>query len=203
MGTEACATRAARCGTGLRPPRAASPPARDAGSSRRARSRRGERLRSDGAIDCRYEGLPKGRPFTSKSAVLATRRIHERQERPATNLFRGKARLQRCPGRRAWRMAPPPRFTTYPPAQIAHPCQYAPSLYAGKIGHEVLGYVPNPERSRFVDGQASDKFINPGHCSPSPQRWIGDGSSLASGNQARIQVQTLRNEDQEALSGIS
>jgi len=178
---------------GLRPARAASRRRADAGSSRLARSRPGRRhFRSDGAIDCRLRGLCRG-----DVVYLEVRRgtrgqgaVHDARA-GGYDLFRGKAQCNAC--HRDGGPGEDPLFTDFTASNIGTPANPRLPYYA-EDRPDALGYVANPAGSSFIDSGVGN-FLTQGQLLSQPsavdQRWV----KLAPGNQARIQVPTLRNVD--------
>ena len=113
------------------------------------------------------------------------------QEQLGYDLFRGKAQCNAC--HRDGGPGEDPLFTDFTASNIGTPANPRLPYYA-ENRPDALGYVANPAGSSFVDGGVGN-FLTKGHLLSQPsavdQRWV----KLAPGNQARIQVPTLRNVD--------
>jgi cytochrome c peroxidase len=139
-----------------------------------------------------YEASAEVTPFTSKyDAVLAGKEQFTKQEQSGYDLFRGKAQCNAC--HRDGGPAEDPLFTDFTASNIGTPANPRLPYYA-EDQPDALGYVANPAGSSFVDGGVGT-FLTEGHLLSHPsvvdQRWV----KLASGNQSRVQVPTLRNVD--------
>src|SRR4030088_396808 len=139
-----------------------------------------------------YEASAEVTSFTSKyDAVLAKKAQFTPQEQAGYDLFRGKAQCNTC--HRDGGPGEGPAVTQLHASNIGTPAN--PRLpYYGEDRPDALGYVANPLGSSFVDGGVGT-FLSNGHLLSQPSavdaRWL----KLASDNQARIQVPTLRNVD--------
>jgi len=133
-------------------------------------------------------------PFSSKFDA-ALRRQGEVHAAGAAGLRPFAARRNAMPVTAMAGLARTRCSPTSPPA-TSEPCQSAASLLRGK-SPDALGYVANPAGHR--SSIAPSAIFSPrGICSSQPPRWIRDGSSWR-GNQARIQVPTLRNVDKRPI----
>src|SRR5712672_2970812 len=137
-----------------------------------------------------YEASAEVTAFTSKfDAVLAKKAQFTPQEQAGYDLFRGKAQCNTC--HRDGGPGEDPLFTDFTASNIGTPANPRLPYYAEQLA-DALGYVANPAGSSFVDGGVGN-FLTQGHLLSQPsavdRRWL----KLASGNQARIQVPTLRN----------
>jgi cytochrome c peroxidase len=139
-----------------------------------------------------YEASAEVTSFTSKfDAVLANKAKFTPQEQQGYELFRGQGRCNEC--HRDGGPGEDPLFTDFTASNIGTPAN--PRLpYYGEDRPDALGYVANPQGASFVDGGVGS-FLSHGHLLSQPSavdaRWL----KLAPGNQARIQVPTLRNVD--------
>jgi cytochrome c peroxidase len=139
-----------------------------------------------------YEASAEVTSFTSKfDAVLANKAKFTPQEQQGYELFRGQGRCNEC--HRDGGPGEDPLFTDFTASNIGTPAN--PRLpYYGEDRPDALGYVANPQGTSFVDGGVGS-FLSHGHLLSQPSavdaRWL----KLAPGNQARIQVPTLRNVD--------
>jgi cytochrome c peroxidase len=139
-----------------------------------------------------YEASAEVTQFTSKyDAVLASKAQFTTQEKAGYDLFRGKAQCNTC--HRDGGPGEDPLFTDFTASNIGTPVNPRLPYYAEKQP-DSLGYVANPAGSSFID-RGVGNFLTEGHLLSRPsavdQRWL----KLAPGNQARIQVPTLRNVD--------
>jgi len=139
-----------------------------------------------------YEASAEVTPFTSKyDAVLAGKAKFTPQEQAGYDLFRGKALCNTC--HRDGGPGEDPLFTDFTASNIGTPANPRLPYYA-ENRPDALGYAANPAGSSYVDGGVGN-FLDKGHVlsqtSAVDQRWV----KLAPGNQARIQVPTLRNVD--------
>ena len=139
-----------------------------------------------------YEASAEVTPFTSKfDAVLAGKAQFTTQEQAGYDLFRGKAQCNAC--HRDGGPGEDPLFTDFTASNIGTPANPRLPYYA-ENRPDALGYVANPAGSSFVDGGVGCFLTNAhllSHPSAVDHRWL----KLAPGNQARIQVPTLRNVD--------
>jgi cytochrome c peroxidase len=125
-----------------------------------------------------YEASAEVTAFTSKfDAVLAKKAQFTAQEQAGYDLF-----------------------TDFTASNIGTPANPRLPYYA-ENQPDALGYVANPLGSSFVDGGVGT-FLSQGHLLSQPSavdaRWL----KLAPGNQARIQVPTLRNADKRPYPGF-
>jgi len=139
-----------------------------------------------------YEASAEVTAFTSKfDAVLAGKAKFTTQEQVGYDLFRGKAHCNAC--HRDGGPGEDPLFTDFTASNIGTPANPRLPYYA-ESRPDALGYIANPSGSAFVDGGVGN-FLTNRHLLSQPsavdQQWV----KLASGNQARIQVPTLRNVD--------
>src|SRR6202790_5412661 len=139
-----------------------------------------------------YEASAEVTSFTSKfEAVLAKKAQFTPQEQAGYDLFRGKAQCNTC--HRDGGAGEDPLFTGFTASNIGTPANLRLPYYV-ENRPDALGYVANPLGSSFVDGGVGN-FLTKGHLLSQPSavdsRWL----KLAPGNQARIQVPTLRNVD--------
>jgi cytochrome c peroxidase len=139
-----------------------------------------------------YEASAEVTPFSSKfDAVLAGQVKFTPQEQMGYDLFRGKAQCNAC--HRDGGPGEDPLFTDFTASNIGTPANPRLPYYA-ENRPDALGYVANPAGSSFVDGGVGN-FLTKEHLLSQPSavdsRWL----KLAPGNQARIQVPTLRNVD--------
>jgi cytochrome c peroxidase len=139
-----------------------------------------------------YEASAEVTNFTSKfDAVLAGRAQFTPQEQSGYDLFRGKAKCNAC--HRDGGPGEDPLFTDFTASNIGAPANPALPYYRENQS-DALGYTANPAGASFVDGGVGN-FLAKGHLLSQPSavdaRWV----KLASGNQGRIQVPTLRNVD--------
>ena len=139
-----------------------------------------------------YEASAEVTSFTSKyDAVLAKKAQFTPREQAGYDLFRGKAQCNTC--HRDGGPGEDPLFTDFTASNIGTPAKPGLPYYA-EDRPDALGYVANPQGSSFVDGGVGN-FLTNGHLLSQPSavdaRWL----KLAPGNQARIQVPTLRNVD--------
>jgi cytochrome c peroxidase len=139
-----------------------------------------------------YEASAEVTSFTSKfDAVMAKKAQFTPQEQQGYDLFRGKGRCNEC--HRDGGPGEDPLFTDFTASNIGTPAN--PRLpYYKENQPDALGYVANPQGSKFVDGGVGT-FLSQGHLLSQPsavdERWL----KLAPDNQARVQVPTLRNVD--------
>jgi len=139
-----------------------------------------------------YEAAAEVTAFSSKfDAVLAGKAQFSKQEQAGYDLFRGKAQCNAC--HRDGGPGEDPLFTDFTASNIGTPAN--PRLpYYVENKPDALGYVGNPAGSSYVDNGVGN-FLAGGHLlsqpSPVDPHWLG----LASGNQGRFQVPTLRNVD--------
>jgi cytochrome c peroxidase len=138
-----------------------------------------------------YEASAEVTPFTSKfDAVLAGKAQFTTQEQAATTS--SAARRNAMPVTATAGLARTRCSPTSPPA-TSEPLPIRGFLTTRKIGPTHWA-IANPAGSSFVDGGVGG-FLTKGHLLSQPsavdQRWL----KLAPGNQARIQVPTLRNVD--------
>src|SRR5258705_591657 len=139
-----------------------------------------------------YEASAEVTPFTSKyDAVLAGKAKFTPQEQAGYDLFRGKGLCNTC--HRDGGPGEDPLFTDFTASNIGTPANPRLPYYA-ENRPDALGYVANPQGRSFVDGGVGT-FLIRGHLLSQPSavdaRWL----KLAPGNQARVQVPTLRNVD--------
>ncbi len=139
-----------------------------------------------------YEASAEVTSFTSKyDAVLAKKAQFTPQEQAGYDLFRGKAQCNTC--HRDGGPGEEPLFTDFTASNIGTPANPRLPYYA-ENRPDALGYVANPQGGSFVDGGVGT-FLIRGHLLSQPSavdaRWL----KLAPGNQARVQVPTLRNVD--------
>src|SRR6516164_3551949 len=139
-----------------------------------------------------YEASAEVTPFTSKfDAVMAGKAQFAPDEQAGYALFRGKANCNSC--HRDGGPGEDPLFTDFTASNIGTPAN--PRLpYYVEDKPDAFGYAANPTGRSFVDGGVGN-FLAGGHLlsqpSPVDPHWLG----LASGNQGRFQVPTLRNVD--------
>jgi cytochrome c peroxidase len=139
-----------------------------------------------------YEASAEVTNFTSKfDAVLAGKAQFTTQEQAGYDVFRGKAKCNAC--HRDGGPGEDPLFTDFTASNIGTPAN--PMLpYYRENRPDALGYTANPVGSSFVDSGVGN-FLAKGHLLSQPSavdaRWV----KLASDNQGRIQVPTLRNVD--------
>jgi cytochrome c peroxidase len=139
-----------------------------------------------------YEASAEVTQFTSKyDAVRAGKAQFTAQEQTGYELFRGKAQCNAC--HRDGGPGEDPLFTDFTASNIGTPANPRLPYYA-EDQRDSLGYVANPAGSSYVD-RGVGNFLIEGHMLSQPsavdQRWI----PLATGNQSRVQVPTLRNVD--------
>ena len=139
-----------------------------------------------------YEASAELTPFNSKfDAVLAGKAQFTTQEQSGYDLFRGRAKCNEC--HRDGGPGEDPLFTDFTASNIGTPANPRLPYYAENRPDE-FGYMANPAGSSFVDGGVGS-FLSKGHPLSQPsavdQRWV----ALASDNQARMRVPTLRNVD--------
>jgi cytochrome c peroxidase len=139
-----------------------------------------------------YEAAAEVTAFSSKfDAVLAGKALFTTQEQAGYDLFRGKAQCNAC--HRDGGPGEDPLFTDFTASNIGTPANLRLGYYA-EDRPDALGYVANPAGSSYVDSGVGN-FLTGGHLlsqpSPVDPNWLG----LASGNQGRFQVPTLRNVD--------
>jgi cytochrome c peroxidase len=139
-----------------------------------------------------YEASAEVTAFTSKyDAVLAGKAQFTPREQEGYALFRGKAKCNAC--HRDGGPGEDPLFTDFTASNIGTPANRRLPYYS-ENRPDALGYVANPAGSSFVDGGVGS-FLAGGHLLSQPSavdaRWL----NLAPGNQARMQVPTLRNVD--------
>lgn len=139
-----------------------------------------------------YEASAEVTTFTSKfDAVLANMAQLTPEEQAGYDLFRGKAQCNAC--HRDGGPGEDPLFTDFSASNIGIPANSRLPYY---LEHrpDALGYVANPTGTSFVDAGVGG-FLSKGHMLSQPSavdsRWLG----LATGNQARFQVPTLRDVD--------
>jgi cytochrome c peroxidase len=139
-----------------------------------------------------YEASAEVTSFTSKfDAVLAGRAKFTTQEQLGYDLFRGKAQCNEC--HRDGGPGEDPLFTDFTADNIGTPAN--PKLpYYAEGQPDARGYVANPAGGSYVDLGVGN-FLLSGHQLSQPSavdaRWV----PLASDNNARFQVPTLRNLD--------
>jgi cytochrome c peroxidase len=139
-----------------------------------------------------YEASAEVTNFTSKfDAVIAETAQFTPQEQSGYDLFRGKAKCNAC--HRDGGPGEDPLFTDFTASNIGTPANPALPYYQ-ENQPDALGYTANPAGLSFVDGGVGN-FLAKGHLLSQPSavdaRWV----KLASGNQGRVQVPTLRNVD--------
>jgi cytochrome c peroxidase len=139
-----------------------------------------------------YEAAAEVTAFSSKyDAVLAGKAKFTPQEQTGYDLFRGKAQCNSC--HRDGGPGEDPLFTDFTASNIGTPANPRLPYYAeGKP--DAFGYVANPAGYSFVDGGVG-AFLAKGHMLSQPSAVDARWAPLASANQARIQVPTLRNVD--------
>jgi cytochrome c peroxidase len=139
-----------------------------------------------------YEASAEVTTFTSKfDAVLAGKVQFTPQEQAGYALFRGKAQCNAC--HRDGGPGEDPLFTDFTASNIGTPAN--PRLPYYEEGQpDARGYVANPDGPSFIDGGVG-RFLTQRHLLSEPStvdaRWL----PLASDNQGRFQVPTLRNVD--------
>jgi cytochrome c peroxidase len=146
-----------------------------------------------------YEASAEVTAFTSKfDAVLAGKAQFTAQEQAGYDLFRGKAQCNAC--HRDGGPGEDPLFTDFTASNIGTPANRRLPYYA-ENRPDALGYVANPAGSSYVD-RGVGNFLTSGHMLSQPsvadRRWV----KLAPGNQARMQVPTLRNVDKRPYPGF-
>jgi cytochrome c peroxidase len=146
-----------------------------------------------------YEASAEVTPFTSKfDAVLSGDAHFTAQEQAGYALFRGKAQCNAC--HRDGGPGEDPLFTDFTASNIGTPANPRLPYYA-ENRPDALGYVVNPAGSSFVDGGVGN-FLTQGHLLSQPSAVDRRWTKLAPGNQARIQVPTLRNVDKRPYPGF-
>jgi cytochrome c peroxidase len=139
-----------------------------------------------------YEVSAEVTNFTSKfDAVLAGKAQFTPQEQAGYELFRGKAQCNAC--HRDGGPGEDPLLTDFTASNIGTPAN--PRLpYYGENKPDALGYAANAAGSSYVDNGVGN-FLTSGHLLSQPSavdaRWL----ALATDNQGRFQVPTLRNVD--------
>jgi cytochrome c peroxidase len=146
-----------------------------------------------------YEASAEVTNFTSKfDAVQAGQTQFTPQEKVGYDLFRGKAQCNAC--HRDGGPGEDPLFTDFTASNIGTPANPRLPYYAEGTP-DARGYVANPSGSSFVDPGVGG-FLAKGHQLSQPSavdsRWL----PLASANQARFQVPTLRNVDKRPFPGF-
>src|SRR5437762_3539374 len=130
-------------------------------------------------------------PGRAICAVLAGKAKFTPQEQAGYDLFRGKAQCNSC--HRDGGPGEDPLFTDFTASNIGTPANPRLPYYA-EGQPDQLGYVANPAGYSFVDGGVG-AFLAKGHVLSQPSAVDARWAPLASANQARIQVPTLRNVD--------
>ena len=139
-----------------------------------------------------YESSAEVTSFSSKfDAVLAGKAKFTPQEQAGYDLFRGKAQCNSC--HRDGGPGEDPLFTDFTASNIGTPANPRLPYYA-EGQPDQFGYVANPAGYSFVDGGVG-AFLAKGHVLSQPSAVDARWAPLASANQARIQVPTLRNVD--------
>jgi cytochrome c peroxidase len=139
-----------------------------------------------------YEAAAEVTAFSSKfDAVLAGKAKLTPQEQTGYDLFRGKAQCNSC--HRDGGPGEDPLFTDFTASNIGTPANRRLPYYA-EGQPDAFGYVANPAGYSFVDGGVGS-FLANGHVLSQPSAVDARWAPLASANQARIQVPTLRNVD--------
>src|SRR5437660_107105 len=139
-----------------------------------------------------YESSAEVTSFSSKfDAVLAGKAKFTPQEQTGYDLFRGKAQCNSC--HRDGGPGEDPLFTDFTASSIGTPANPRLPYYA-EGQPDQFGYVANPSGYSFVDGGVG-AFLAKGHVLSQPSAVDARWAPLASANQARIQVPTLRNVD--------
>jgi cytochrome c peroxidase len=139
-----------------------------------------------------YEASAEVTAFSSKfDAVLAGKVKLTPQEQTGYDLFRGKAQCNSC--HRDGGPGEDPLFTDFTASNIGTPANRRLPYYA-EGQPDAFGYVANPAGYSFVDGGVGS-FLANGHVLSQPSAVDARWALLASANQARIQVPTLRNVD--------
>jgi cytochrome c peroxidase len=146
-----------------------------------------------------YEASAEVTSFTSKfDAVLANKAQLTPQEQQGYDSFRGKARCNDC--HRDGGPGEDPLFTDFTASNIGTPANPRLPYYA-EGRPDARGYVANPAGASFVDPGVGG-FLSGRHLLSQPSavdsRWL----PLASANQARFQVPTLRNVDKRPYRGF-
>ena len=139
-----------------------------------------------------YEASAEVTAFSSKfDAVLAGKAKLTPQEQTGYDLFRGKAQCNSC--HRDGGPGEDPLFTDFTASNIGTPANRRLPYYA-EGQPDAFGYVANPAGYSFVDGGVGS-FLAKGHVLSQPSAVDARWAPLASANQARFQVPTLRNVD--------
>jgi cytochrome c peroxidase len=139
-----------------------------------------------------YEASAEVTAFSSKfDAVLAGKAKLTLQEQTGYDLFRGKAQCNSC--HRDGGPGEDPLFTDFTASNIGTPANRRLPYYA-EGQPDAFGYIANPAGYSFVDGGVGS-FLANGHVLSQPSAVDARWAPLASANQARIQVPTLRNVD--------
>jgi cytochrome c peroxidase len=139
-----------------------------------------------------YEASHEVTAFSSKyDAVLAGKAQFTPQEQQGYEVFRGKGRCNEC--HRDGGPGEDPLFTDFTASNIGTPAN--PGLpYYREDAPDDRGYVANNKGSSFVDGGVG-AFLANGHPLSQPSAVDARWKTLASGNQGRFKVPTLRNVD--------
>ena len=128
--------------------------------------------------------------------MLAGKAQFTKQEQTGYDLFRGQAQCNAC--HRDGGPGEDPLFTDFTASNIGTPAN--PRLpYYREDRPDALGYIANPAGASFVDGGVGN-FLTKGHLLSQPSAVDARCLKLAPGNQARIQVPTLRKRGQAARS---
>ena len=139
-----------------------------------------------------YEASAEVTAFSSKfDAVLAGKAKLTPQEQTGYDLFRGKAQCNSC--HRDGGPGEDPLFTDFTASNIGTPANRRLPYYA-EGQPDAFGYIANPAGYSFVDGGVGS-FLAKGHMLSQPSAVDARWAPLASANQARFQVPTLRNVD--------
>jgi cytochrome c peroxidase len=139
-----------------------------------------------------YEASAEVTAFSSKfDAVLAGKAKLTPQEQTGYDLFRGKGQCNSC--HRDGGPGEDPLFTDFTASNIGTPANRRLPYYA-EGQPDTFGYVANPAGYSFVDGGVGC-FLANGHMLSQPSAVDARWAPLASANQARFQVPTLRNVD--------
>jgi cytochrome c peroxidase len=139
-----------------------------------------------------YEASAEVSPLTSKfDAIQAGKAQFTPQEKLGYAIFRGKARCNNC--HRDGGPGEDPLFTDFTASNIGMPAN--PLLpYYGEQRPDARGYAANPTGELYVDPGVAG-FLREYQLLSQPSTVDASWVPLASANQGRVQVPTLRNVD--------
>jgi cytochrome c peroxidase len=146
-----------------------------------------------------FEASAEDTNFTSKyDAMLAGKVKFTAQEELGYALFKGKGQCNAC--HRDGGPGEDPLFTDFTAANIGSPANPRLPFYK-EDRPDRLGYVANPDGSRYVD-RGVGTFLDNGRLLSQPSAVDGRWLKLAAANQGRVQTPTLRNVDKRPYPGF-